>query len=244
MLLTSLAHKFSKLRDGLHLGKEQTDKFKAVGSHLDHETKQLDEDEQHQFASIFEEFKGVLAEFVEQSPHDPKLGELAQFVQSLLDSVLAYIEKKTDLQRVGRVEMEDFFKKFAKTQKALTDLAASIQRELDELKPALDARIAKALEFTSLMEKEDPSPKVATFNFDPRPASTLQNLFNLKKTLNSPREHSGRDRSRDETTTRSTKSREKTERTSDLEQQLVLEHMRNQVVVLQSEIERRDGTAG
>lgn len=176
-----------------------------------------------------------------QSQTDSRLVGLIQFTESLLDSVQTYIEKSKKLQTVGKHESEDFLKKFTKTQKGISDLISNIVKDVEELKPAIDAKIAKALEFTSLMEKEDVSPKVPSFNFNPKPASTLQNLFNLKKTLNSPRDVSGRDRSRGEETTRSGKSREPVEKTVPVEHLLAMEHLRNQVAVLQSELERKEG---
>lgn len=227
------------------VSKEQIEKFKAVMNHFEQQNRNLDEDEQHQFESIFEEFKGVLTEFVEQSPNDSRLGDLAQFIQSLLESVLVYIDKKKDQQRVGKHEVDDFFHNIAKTQKVVLETISSMVKEIDELKPALDSRIARALEFTSLMEREEGSPNVASFNFDPRPASTMQHLFNLKKTLNSPRETTGRSTSRGDESKQSSKSREMTipdNKPSDVEQQLAAEHLRHQVAVLQSELQRKDGT--
>lgn len=242
-VLASVANKINRLKDSLLTARDHADKFKAVAGHFEHESRQLDDDEQHQFAAIFDEFKGVLAEFEEQATEDSRIGDLANFTRSLLDSVLMYLDKKKDLERVSRVETDDFLKRLAKTQKAANDLAVVTLKEVEELKPLIDARIAKALEFTSMMEREETStssyPRVPSFNFGTKPNSTIQNLVNLKRTLNSPRESQtrDRDRSRDETT-RSCKSREP--QTDTVELQLTIEHLRNQITVLQSEVEKRD----
>lgn len=241
-VLAALANKIKRLKDGLLTARDHAEKFKAVTGHFDQESRQLDDDEQHQFGAIFDEFKGILAEFEDQATEDSRIGDLSNFTRSLLDSVLNYLDKKKDLERVSRVESDDFFKRLAKTQKAASDMAVMILKDVEELKPLLDAKIAKALEFTSMMEREEtnsPSSRVPSFNFGTKSNSTLQNLVNLKKTLNSPRESHARerDRSRDETT-RSCKSREPQSDTVDL--QLTIEHLRNQVAVLQSEIEKRD----
>lgn len=220
------------------MAKDQADKFRAVAGHFEHESRELEDDEQHQFGAIFEEFKGVLADFVEQAAGDARLADLSHFTYSLLDSVLAYIDKKKDLERVSRLEADDYFKKLAKTHKGLVDLATSLVREAEELKPALEARLAKALEFTSMMEKDEGSPQVSGFNYPSKPSGTLQGLVNLKKTLNSPRESQARDRSRGDETTRSGKSRE--HHSDNMELQFAVEHLRHQVVVLQSEVDRKD----
>lgn len=244
VLFASLSKKFGRLSELSTASSDQVAKFKKVDHHLGQELSSLDSDEQHQFAQIFDEFRGVLGEFLQQGVRDPRLEDIFQFIQSLLDSVLGYLDKKNDLQKVGRIEADDFMKKISKTQKSIADMISTIARETEELKPAMEARIARALEFTSLMEKDDNSPKVPSFNYDLKPASNLQNLFNLKKTLNSPRETSVRDYSKAEETTRSpkSKSRDIQERPSTIEHQLVLEQFKNQIIVLQSELDRREGT--
>lgn len=162
--------------------------------------------------------------------------ELAQFTNSLLDSVQHFLYRKKDLSRVSKIEAEDFFKRLTKNHKGILDHVIVLLKEVNELKPSIEAKITKALEFTSMFDREEHNSKNQTAAFSAIPGNTIQNLVNLRKTLNSPRD--GRDRSRGDETNRSGRSREP--QADSMEQQFKLEHLRHQVAVLQSEIDRRD----
>ena len=86
------------------------------------------------------------------------MGEIVQFMNNLLDSVQHYLKQKKDLDRVSRLETEYFIERVGKAHKAIGELFVGMARDLEDLKPAIDVKFAKALEFTSMLERDDSQP--------------------------------------------------------------------------------------
>lgn len=244
----------NQLKESVSTAKHHCEKYRSVLNHFSHESTVLDEDDQHQFESIFADFKGILTSIVEQCGDDPQMNHLQTFLVGLLDCVENYLIKKRELERVSKIENSDFLSRIEKVNKSAIELVSTLARDVQQIKAASDQQIAKALQFTSLMDREKPDSTPSFFKTEGQ-KDNLKNLFNLKKAMHTPREED-RSRSRDwprdtsrpalsqrsredEQTTRSAISRE--HKRESLEQSLMLETLKHQVKVLESEIERRDG---
>lgn len=245
----------TQVRESISTARHQCDKYRSVLNHLTNESNTLDEDDQHQFESIFSDFKGILSSIVEQSEDDAQMIHLQTFLVGLLDCVENYIDKKRELERVGKIEINDFMAKIEKINKSALELISAVNRDVQQIKLACDKQLSKALQFTSMMDKEENPDSTPSFFKTAYQPENLKNLINLKRMVNSPRETErsrsrefGRDKSRlefshrsreDDQTTKSTMSREHKRET--LEMTLMIETLRNQVKVMESEIDRRDG---
>jgi hypothetical protein len=174
------------LRELLTLSKAQIDKYSGVFAHLQQQHVRLDSGEDGQFGLVFEEFKKILETIVSSNPNNEKLVALQAFNLNLLDSVENYIKKKEELQKIGKIEGEDFL---ARVSKMVKDFQEGIL-VLEKILKGLETKSHQENLQTSLRAYEDKKEERCS-NTETRTSQTLSGgLFTLRKTLNSPRENS------------------------------------------------------
>ncbi len=216
------------LRDLLELSSATTDKYKSVLNHLEQENDVLDTEEQYNFELIFREFREVLESLFENQ-HDEKMTSLYTFIQGLIDSVEAYMDRKKELEKVARLESEDIVNRLQNANKDSLEIMLNIERSLKDVEASFFSMSTSKFE-----PVREPSTKRDT---SPSPSSNMQGLFNLRKHLNSPRDAS---QEQDPFSDRATLNLTRDLKKENADLRLTNETLMHQIDVYKSQINDRD----
>lgn len=228
--IKQLKKTIASLKDYLELTSAITNKYRSVLNHFEQENEALDNEDQYNFELIFREFREVL-EALFHGQQDEKMRDLFTFIQELIDSIEAYMDRKKELEKVGRLEAEDIISKLQSAGKESMDTMSSIERTLRDVESS----------FSSISNSKFEPARESNYkrDYSPTPTSHMQGLFNLKKHLNSPREASFEDNL---TQSRSNLGFSKDLKKENADIRLTNESLMQQIEVYKAELADRDST--